>query len=264
MKRENLFEMATMDALGFLEPGERRAFEDAFRSASPALQEELRREQRRLTDLDGSLPAVEPPTSLRARVLAAVREAMAAVAPVRANGVLARLGASEWSRVHRRVSPLWRAACIGFATATVVLIAVGFNLRQTVYSALQDFNDRDLTQLVARDLGYEFAERLLSPFSQKVSFQPTGASMSARAAILIDPKTKTAYLVTRDLPAVEGEYRLVVLDEKGELGRSIASFAADGQLSGTPISANIELGTPLAIVPPTVPAEKPKAMLFSL
>jgi hypothetical protein len=263
MNEENLFEMATLDALGLLDAEERRVFEEAFEGASPALKEELRREQRRLTDLERTLPNVEPPASLRDRVLFAVREAMSAMAPARASGVIARIGSNEWS-IRRAVSPLWRAACIGFATATIVLIAVGFYMRDTFDAALQDFRDRDLTQMMIQDLGRDFTDRLLHPASLKVSFQPTDESARARAAILIDPESRTAYLVTSDLPEIEGEYTLVIVNDAGEIDRPITKFAHSGKLSGTPITSEIELGAPLAIVPPTARSEKATPLLMSL
>lgn len=263
MNHENLFEMSTLDALGLLDADERRAFEEAFEAAPPALKDEIRREQRRLTDLEQTLPDVTPPPSLRDRVLMAVREAMSAMAPAAAGGVIARIGSNEWS-LRRSVSPLWRAACIGFATATVVLIAVGFYMRDTFDAALQDFRDRDLTQMMVQDLGRDFADRLLSPASLKVSFQPASEDIRARAAILIDPESRTAYLVTSDLPEVEGEYTLVIVNDSGEIQRPITTFASSGKLSGTPILAEIDLGAPLAIVPPTVRAESAKPLLRSL
>lgn len=263
MNHENLFEMATLDALGLLDSDERRAFEEAFDAAPPALKDEIRREQRRLTDLESTLPDVSPPASLRDRVLMAVREAMSAMAPARASGVIAKIGSNEWS-IRRAVSPLWRAACIGFATATVVLIAVGFYMRDTFDAALQDFRDRDLTQMMIQDLGRDFTDRLLSPASLKVSFGPAVDGIRARAAILIDPETRTAYLVTSDLPEVEGEYTLVIVNDDGEIQRPITTFASSGKLSGTPIAAEIDLGAPLAIVPPVVRAEKASPLLLSL
>lgn len=264
MKREDLFEMATLDALGLLEPEERRVFEDIFRDASPALQHEIRREQRRVTDIERSLPAVEPPASLRGRVLAAVLDAMTAMNPARAGDVLARIGATEWVTVRRQVSPLWRAACIGFATATIGLVGVGFHLGNLRDAAWRDSYDRDLTQLITQDLGAEFVNRLLDPFSQKVSFVPAADGFNARATILIDPDTRTAYLVTQDFPVTFGEYRLVIVNDAGEIERSVATFTASGKLSGTLLNGVIEPGSPLAIVPPAVPAEKPKPVLLSL
>lgn len=262
MNNENLFEMATLDALGLLDTEERRAFEEAFQAASPALKEELRREQRRLTALESTLPEVTPPATLRDRVLMAVREAMTAMAPSRASGVIAKIGSPEWS-IRRAVSPVWRAACLGFATATVVLIAVGFYMRDTLDATMYDSLNRDLTQLITQDLGNEFADRLLSPASHKVSFQPVDG-VRAQAAILIDPESKTAYLVTRDLPAMDGEYKLVVVNDAGETQSLLASFGVSGKMNGMVIESHIEAGAPLAIIPPVARNEKATPVLFSL
>ena len=263
MNNENLFEMATLDALGLLDAEERRAFEDAFQSASPALKEELRREQRRLTNLENVLPDVAPPASLRDRVLVAVRDAMSAMAPSRAGDVIAKIGSPEWS-IRRAVSPVWRAACIGFATATVVLIAVGFSMRDTLDATMYDSLNRDLTQLITQDLGHEFADRLLSPASHKVSFEAAEEGLRAQAAILIDPESKTAYLVTRDLPRMDGEYKLVVVNDAGETQSLLASFGVSGKMNGLVIQTPIEAGTPLAIIPPAARSDSAAPLLFSL
>lgn len=263
MNNDNLFEMAALDALGLLEAEERREFEDAFESASPALREQIRREQSRLTDLDDSLPKVSAPESLRDRVLQAVHQAMAAMAPARTSEVIAKIGSPAWP-TRRAVSPIWRAACIGFATATVVLIAVGFYMRGRYDEGLQAFRDIDLTQLMMQDLGSEFVDQLLSPGSLKVSFQPADNESQAKAMIFVDPETKTAYLVTRDLPQIEGEYRLVVVDDFGEFDHTVASFQADGALNGTPLNLNVSYGTPLAIFPPGRSTANPHPLLLSL
>lgn len=263
MNNENLFEMATLDALGLLDAEERRAFEDAFQAASPELKEELRREQRRLTSLEATLPDVAPPASLRDRVLLAVRDAMSAMAPSRASGVIAKIGSPEWS-IRRAVSPVWRAACLGFATATVVLIAVGFYMRDTLDATMYDSLNRDLIVMLNQDLGTEFTDRLLSPASQKVSFRAADDGLTAQAAILIDPESKTAYLVTRDLPVMDGDYKLVVVNDAGETQRLLASFGVSGKMNGTLITAPIEAGAPLAIIPPAARAGNAAPLLFSL
>ena len=76
MTTHELLELASLDAMGLLDPEEREAFELAFRAAAPALQAQIRREQLRLSYIDGILPVVEPPPGLRARVMAKVREAI--------------------------------------------------------------------------------------------------------------------------------------------------------------------------------------------
>lgn len=263
MNTSDLFEMASLDALGLLDTEERCAFEEAFRSASPSLKEDVCRQQRRLTDLEDLLPDVEPPTSLRGRVIAAVFDAMAAMAPKRTGDVLAKIGAGEWS-FRRNVSPIWRAACLGFATATVVLIAVGFHMRTQYEGAMQAFRDRDITELIAQRLGASFVDPFFNPKTRRVSFESSSENLQARAVVLIDPDSKTAFLVTRNLPMVEGEYRLVIVDDAGSIERTLANFAADGQIHGTPIRHPIEVGDALAIMPPSGRLDKPQPLLYSL
>lgn len=250
MNTSDLFEMASLDALGLLDTEERRAFEDALGSVSPSIKEEVSRQQRRLTDLEDLLPNVEPSASLRGRVIAAVLEAMAAMAPKTTGDVLAKIGAGEWS-IRRNVSPIWRAACLGFATATVVLIAVGFNMRTQYDGAMEAFRDRDITLLIAQELGASFVDPFFNPKTRRVSFEPFSEDLSARAVVLIDPDSKTAFLVTRNLPTVNGEYRLVIVDDAGAIQQTLAVFSTDGQIHGTPVNHPIEIGDALAIMPPT-------------
>ncbi|MEO1130526.1 MAG: hypothetical protein AAFX05_12590, partial [Planctomycetota bacterium] len=117
MTTQELYELASLDALGLLDDDERADFERAFRAAAPEVQAQIRRQQLHAADIEDLLPRVEPPAGLRARVLEAVRQAMSVVRPAHMShaqdsGVLAKIYTSM---------PLWRAACIGFATATVVL-----------------------------------------------------------------------------------------------------------------------------------------------
>ena len=79
MMTHELMEMASLDAMGLLDPTERETFELAFQAADPALQAQIRREQLRFSRMDDMLPKVSPPLGLRARVIAAVRGAMESV-----------------------------------------------------------------------------------------------------------------------------------------------------------------------------------------
>lgn len=263
MNKDQLFEMASLDALGLLDAEERRAFDAAFQDASPALREQLRSEQRRLTDIKASLPDVQPPASLRERVLLAVRDAIVSMSPAHANTVIARIGAHEWP-VRRSVSPLWRAACLGFATATVVLIAVGFSIRDMYSKGLKDFYDSEITQLVSRDLGSEFVDQFFDLNVHHVAFRPSEQGGGAQAVILINSELEMAYLATRNLPRVDGKYRLAIVDSNGDVQRVLASFEADGQLNGMPIKAAIELGAAMAIIPPAARATRAAPLLRTL
>src|SRR5438105_666068 len=102
MNTHDLLEMASLDAMGLLDPEEREAFERAFRAAPPPLQAQIRREQLRFSAADDILPQVEPPLGLRARVIAAVREAMQTMAGRRAAEAAPAL------RSATAVSRFWR------------------------------------------------------------------------------------------------------------------------------------------------------------
>jgi len=269
MTDRELLELASLDAMGLLDDDERRAFDEALRRASPAMQEHVRQEQRRLTALDGELPDVSPPASLRQRVLAAVREAMrSAPGRRRVAGVVGRVAPAEWT-VRRNVSPLWRAACIGFATATVVLMAAGFQMRDSYEQALVAFRDREIADLITQQLGPGFVDKLLSPASTKVSFRPTDQAFSGKAAILVDPESQTAFLVCKDLPVLEGSYRLVMVGQNGQDGRdqsmrTLVRFESNGGLRGWLVQRQVEPGASLAILPPPTHDQADKPLLLSL
>ncbi|MFM9956518.1 MAG: hypothetical protein ACKVZJ_00440, partial [Phycisphaerales bacterium] len=118
----DLLEYASLDALGLLDEVEREEFDRAFRAASPEVQAMIRREQTRAADIDAWLPRVEPPAGLKHRVVSAWREAVAAVASDFPPQPVGSIGpAMPQVNIGLRTGYIWRAACIGFATATLVL-----------------------------------------------------------------------------------------------------------------------------------------------
>src|SRR5688572_23634462 len=112
MTTQELIELAVLDAMGLLDEEEREAFDGAFGAAAPAVQAQVRREQTRISLSQDLLPDVEPPAGLRSLVLEAVRKAMGQPAERRHRH--ARLGMLTLMPA-RQVSPMWRAASVGFA-----------------------------------------------------------------------------------------------------------------------------------------------------
>jgi len=226
-------ELARLDALGMLDAEERAIFERAFQDASPALRDQIRREQNRLTDIGDLLPDVDPPQDLRGRVLVAVRDAMSAVTGRAGGDVLARIEPLAVN-MRRNVSPLWRAACIGFATATIVLMGFAFNQQNTYDDALQAVRDGELAEQIALQLGPQFVDTFFSPTADRVRFMPVAdaaaAASSSRAQVMIDHENQIAMLVCMNLPKVEGRYALVVTDEQGEVVSTVAMFDSNGAL----------------------------------
>lgn len=252
-KTNDLLELASLDALGLLDEEERRAFESAFRAAPESLRAQLRREQRRLTNVDDLLPAIEPPASLRDRVIAAVRAAFGASVDREAD-VVASIAPRAWS-IRGSVTPLWRAACIGFATATVVLLALGYNLQREYQHTLVAFRDGEISSEIAKSLGPQFVQVLLNENAEQIRFtrasQRTDEEPVGQAIVMLDPVSKTGLLVCKGLEGVDGEYRLVLVDDAGAAKATLARFATKGELMSRPIKdVDVEPGMKMAILAP--------------
>lgn len=207
MTTKELLEMASLDALGLLDEQERDEFERAFRSASPDVKDQLRREQSRFADLDRWLPAVEPPHTLKGRVMDAVREAITAVstpAPVIAGRITPAL--PRWWNA----APLWRAACIGFATASIVLGGFFLYVSQKNEQIANDALNNRLTALNSQ-AGGQYSKITLSKNYQRIVFDvvatdAAGKPLTCQAVLHLDRETRQAVLQCKDLPSGTGQY----------------------------------------------------------
>lgn len=227
MTTRELLEMASLDALGLLDEQEREEFERAFRAAPPEVRAQLRKEQARFADIDRWLPAVEPPPGLRARVVSAVKEAIAAVsepAPATA-GRIGPLAMPRWWNT----APLWRAACIGFATASVVLAGFFVRISQE-YQRLDRITGSNIESDPFRKDGHgQLPSILVSANQHNVDFQLASAAFGSqpaktKAKLYYDSETRRAVLVCNDLPAESGQYALVLTNEAGQPERVLVEF----------------------------------------
>ncbi len=211
MTSRDLFELASLDVLGLLDEQERQQFEDAFRAAPPHIQAQVRAEQVRFADVDRILPDVRPPAGLRAKVMAAVREAIASVGAE----PIARIGPGglrAWSS-----APVWRAACIGFATASLVLGVSAWHLSRTVQDITNTAMSNQTTESLAKNAGLRFIDMLTRSTTKHVAFTQAAKDYKGKAAagLYVDSNTKTAYLVCSGMQVLSGSYRLVVEDSAG-------------------------------------------------
>lgn len=210
MNTRELFEMAALDVMGLLDEQERMAFEEAFRAASPEVQAQIRAEQTRATDLQAILPSVEAPIGLRAKVIAGISEAIVAVQ----SGPVATIGPGGRVSV---ATPIWRAACIGFATASLVLAGFSYKVTQDNKTMAGLALSNSVSTELAQKAGPGFTELLTKPSLRHVVFSPAAKDYTgkAAAALFVDTKTKTAYLVCDGLPLTDAGYRLVVQGTDG-------------------------------------------------
>lgn len=229
MSTHELLELASLDALGLLDPDERDAFERAFRAAPPALQAQIRREQLRLASIDDMLPAVEPPPGLRARVVAAVRDAISSMTVRRISGgaIVPEL------RPAYGVNRMWRLGAIAAAAASIVLGLSVLQMRMD-YSAIQTgaFNNA-MTDKILNDFGVKFSDAMFNPETRFVQFHNTDAAEAAkafpgRALLVVEPSSRTGELFVRNLPADGEEYEVVVEDENGNIAIADVTIRPNG------------------------------------
>lgn len=234
MTIQELIENAQLDALGLLDEREREDFDRAFRGAPPALQAQLRREQARLCQIETLLPQGEPSAGLFDRILAAVRAARGeeAAQPVEHEGTarIARtLPMIRATRVHR----FWRAAAIGFATASIVLGGVFVYLQRASDTALEaTIRLERARELIAKFDPKFYSEQLFSKDSGRFVLTSVSPQSVGKCAIYTSPQWEgMARLYCQSVPAKEGcSLRLVVLSAGGKVDQQLAEFDSKGTL----------------------------------
>jgi anti-sigma-K factor RskA len=233
MNTRELIELAQLDALGLLDDAERQAFERAFAAAPPAVRAMLREEQARYARIDALLPTDEPPAGLRQRVMDRVRAARAeqdqtAPAPLRLVG-----GSGEALPISRsrRVSPLWRAAAVGFASAAVLLGAVTLAMFRQFDDMRRSMREQELIASVAKTFGTRYVEDVLfHPQTTRVSFRRAeGAAGAEQASVFINPDWANALFFSANMASPQGgTYRLVVVDENNRIVREVGALDSIG------------------------------------
>jgi hypothetical protein len=247
MKTHELLELAALDALGLLDEAEREAFDAAFRAAPPALQAQIRREQTRIAGDDTLLPRVEAPLGLKARVMAAWRDAVEAVS---SRSPARRLVGSLALMPSRGVSPLWRAGAIGCAAASIVLAMAMFTIRGQFEKYQQAANSINAAEVWRKEFGATFERAFFAPGTEFVQFDASGADVKAQAVMLVDPANNMAQLYLRELPAGTGSLMLValgddgkpVLNEAGEPVQVICEIRPASLESGSIFNNKVKLG----------------------
>jgi len=265
MNTQQLIENTMLHTLGLLEDHEIVAFEAAFESAPASVQLLVREEALRMSDFGDLMPNNEPDPALRELVISAVRAAMReqeneqriASGSVVASSIAGRIDAqtpivshssrraqpkiSTTPRVHR----LWRASTIGFAAATIALSIVWTNNNQT-YNQMSP--DVFLSQMY-NSIGAEFLEStLFDSTTERVSMVSSDGSTASMASVWYNPDWDSARLFVKNMKASEeNPYRLVVLDDEGNIVREVATFSSEGELKDFDVQVNLKSDRRLAI-----------------
>ncbi len=229
MTLQELIELAILDAMGLLDEEERLSFELAFRSAAPAVQAQVRREQTRLSRIEAILPGVTPPAGLRAAVVQAVRREIAASEAV-ASANPALMIADSMVK-SRGVSSLWRAGSLGLAAAAVVLAITTFKL-QSDFKALEvRMRNDSVLEAASRQLGPLFVRNVLfSKDTRRLVLTPATGTKGA-ASVWVNNEWKDGLFFCNGLATPkDGTYKIAIVDADNKVVRELASFQSDGEL----------------------------------
>lgn len=246
MTTHELIELSLLDAMGLLDDDEQRAFDAAYRAATPAVQAHVRREQTRLSHIETLLPEVSPPAGLKAAVIEAVRRAMAEADAAREAGLVFPEAPS-----HRRVSYWWRAGAIGLATAAAFFIVTSVflwsewqQLRRSIQS------DKGLAAMAeAFGAGY-VRDILLDGDTRRVVFRPVGGAPGTQASVFMNDEWQEALLFCEGLSDPQGRrFKLAIVDESDRVMKVIAEFDSAEPLTRHNIPP-VSGGSRLAILAP--------------
>lgn len=254
MNHRELLENALLDAFSLLDDNEREEFDRAFAAAPPQVQAQVRREQTRFAKMESLLPEIAAPAALRARVLDAVRAAIAERDAAQAGltlhhpDTIARLPAMAHKR---KVAATWRALALACAAAAIVLGVTTIQLRGT----LNDFDARQdlLLEEIKAKFGPEYLiDALVDSSTQRITLASHDSTQagSAHAAVWYNPDWRTAKLFGVNLPAAKDDrYKLVILDDQGNTVSVIAEFTFRSGLLNEEVPVTVGIsGDNLAIV----------------
>jgi hypothetical protein len=226
MSLQELIELAILDAMGLLDEREQAGFEAAFRTASPVVQAQVRREQTRLSRIEALLPDVTPPAGLRAAVIEAVRAQIASGTADQKELVLPYILKS------RTVSPLWRASALGLAAAAVVFGITTFQWKHE-YDHLQEVLRGDNVILALNNqFGASYVRDVLfAPDTRRVVFKPVTPGFKGAASVFLHPEWKEAKFFAESMTTPEGRpYRLAVIDDEDHIVQVLDTITSDGRL----------------------------------
>jgi hypothetical protein len=199
LRREELIEQASLDALGLLDEFEAAHYARSFHAAPASVQEEIRRLQAAMATDAALLADEEPPADLRAKVMGSVREAMdeearelkpiatigskssRSSAPAAAELIERERMGLKLRAVERLVS-VWRAASVGLAASLVAALVWIHVFKGEMNRVEQLVQNGATSQEIESQLGSGFRALLNAP--GRTAYPLAGSDPSVFGALL--------------------------------------------------------------------------------
>ena len=249
--REELLELAPLEALGLLDEVDERRFDISFNEAAPNVQDEVRDLQAAVAAEFGSAGSESPDRSLRYRVLAALSAAVEEddeqCAPIAAIGtprafqrnVIAEASSKEPEEIdpklaeairrerYARSSLIWRAASIALGCGLLVTLyftnQISQNSQELVELALGNSNSMELREQIGPTYE-EFVNSSTSVVHSMASVDP--ATVSGGITVFIEPKKELGLLLGFSLALGTGPYELVAVNPATQTETVLMAFTS--------------------------------------
>ena len=251
MNREELLNLAALDAFSLLDEYEAELFDRSFHHASATVQDEVVALQADLVTDPGFFTKDDPDAELRTRVLESVARAIeqetSRLAPLATIGRRARHDQNaEFPVKNRLFAPIqfWRAACFVLAAALIIsmylysqAVQEGSRIAQT---ALNRVTEDQLRTLVGPTFDDFVSAAIAGRNVRAVAFRPENQAFSGNATVYLNEQTNTAFLLGLALPQ-DRQYTIRATPNAGN-AVTLATINGSDPVSGTRLA---ELSTDL-------------------
>lgn len=263
LRREELIEQASLDALGLLDEVEAAHYSRSFHAAPASVQEEVRQIQAAVATDTVLMSDDEAPAGLRGRVLGAVQDAMEAEAaelqPIASIGVRRQgrepaqreraLAGVEMERLGLRMQSMqrtlsvWRAASVALAASLVAAILWVTVIAGEAMRVTQLTENNITTSEVRTMLGEAFPGFANNSNCDLFAMVPQGKDRHACGVLSVDRKSGDAFVMALGLQTnMHYTLRLVTSTGVTELGRLTGGNAMTGAKLASLRASTIESG----------------------
>ncbi|MGA1267351.1 MAG: hypothetical protein ACO32J_09240 [Phycisphaerales bacterium] len=252
LRREELLELAALDAMGQLDEFEADHYTRSFHAAPASVQEEIRRLQAEIATDEAFLSDETMPADLKARVMgavtAAIDEEAAALRPIASIGVRSRARSESADRLteavavasqtHRlqsmqRTLVVWRAASIALAASLLTSLLWVTMISRQVDTFGQLLQEKALVEALVEQAGPGF-RNVVAGGAQPRSLQPAVGTQGLMGGVFVDPASGSGYLVVFGAQTNQ-TYAARLVSESGEV-TSLGSFTGGAWATGVSLA----------------------------
>jgi hypothetical protein len=251
MSREELLELAALDAFGLLDEYEAALYTRSFHHATAAIQETITQFQAEITSDPQLLPDVEPGPELRDRVLEAVSKAIEAESVSLEPLALIGRGRRETRDASARIGigvagQFWRAATFVLAGALVVALYFGIQIYDRNEAMVDFVVNKATREVIEEKLPDLSVEQFITDPSciYRVLETPSADTTDPLAMLFINKDTGEALLIALRLPGDSPNLTLTAADESGDVFSStfarlgaVTAVLFDTQIAGEAVGS---------------------------